>query len=88
MVEQIVGTHAGREPLCFDGERACPPEDVGGVAGYEELLAAIADPGHERHHELRRWYAGMTCGQGELDPTHLDLDRVNGRLARPPRLHR
>ena len=33
----------------------CPPEDVGGPPGYEEFLAAIVDPDHERHAELRQW---------------------------------
>jgi hypothetical protein len=31
----------------------CPPEDVCGFPGYEEFLAAIADPGHERHEEMQ-----------------------------------
>ena len=42
-------------PLCLDGARACPPEDVGGTPGYEEFLEAMADPGHERHDELVEW---------------------------------
>ena len=33
-----------RYPLCIEGERACPPEDVGGVWGYAEYLEAMADP--------------------------------------------
>ena len=28
-------------PLCLEGERACPPEDVGGVSGYADFLKAI-----------------------------------------------
>jgi len=44
-----------RCPLCLDGARACPPEDVGGVGGYVDFLAAIADPDDERHDELREW---------------------------------
>src|SRR5271154_2521723 len=27
-------------PLCVGGERTAPPEDVGGVSGYEEFLEA------------------------------------------------
>ena len=40
-------------PVCVDGRRACPPEDCGGVWGYEEMLQALADPSDERHAELR-----------------------------------
>lgn len=34
-------------PVCLDGERAYPPEDVGGVTGYADLLGIIQDPEHE-----------------------------------------
>ena len=89
LLEQIATGYTGREPLCFDGERACPPEDVGGVGGYEDFLEAIADPGHERHRELRGWYAGTNLeGQAEFDPDELPLERINQQLARPPRARR
>lgn len=45
-------------PLCLEGARSCPPEDVGGVGGYEEFLEALADPKHERHDELLDWSGG------------------------------
>lgn len=43
-------------PRVVDGALACPPEDVGGVGGYYEFLAARADRGHPRHKELREWH--------------------------------
>jgi hypothetical protein len=47
---------AGKKyPLCLEGERACPPEDVGGIGGFEEFVQALADPEHERHEELLEW---------------------------------
>lgn len=51
-----------RYPVCMEGERACPPEDVGGVYGYRRLLAALRDEEHPEHAELRAW-----LGRG-LDP--------------------
>jgi hypothetical protein len=42
-------------PLCLEGERACPPEDIGGVGGYEHFLEVIADPQHEEHADMREW---------------------------------
>jgi hypothetical protein len=42
-------------PKCLEGERACPPEDVGGIGGYAEYLEAMADPSHERYQEMLDW---------------------------------
>ena len=46
---------ARKYPLCVEGERACPPEDIGGPWGYAEYLEALADPSNERHDELIEW---------------------------------
>lgn len=55
----------GRYPVCIEGKRACPPEDVGGTGGYEEYLEAMADPEHERHGEFMGW-------RGPFDPEAFD----------------
>jgi len=62
-------------PICIDGARACPPEDCGGVWGYQEFLEAIADPKHEEHESYLEWVGG------EFDPEAFDLDEANGMLA-------
>jgi len=54
-----------RYPLCLEGARACPPEDIGGIWGYAEYLEAIANPKHERHDEFMEW-------GGEFDPEEFD----------------
>lgn len=59
-------------PSCTDGRRAGPPEDCGGVWGYEELLAILADPTHEAHDERRTWMTGMVDGDGDFDPERFD----------------
>jgi hypothetical protein len=45
----------GDEPRLVYGEGACPPEDCGGVPGYEELQQALADPSHPEHQHMRGW---------------------------------
>ena len=56
-------------PLCLEGERARPPEDCGGPWGYVDFLAAIADPDHEQHDEMRKW-------GGPFDPEAFDAERA------------
>ena len=60
--------------LCLAGERACPPEDCGGIGGYEALLEAISDPEHEEHDSWLEWVV-----EG-LEPEVFELDPVNRRL--------
>ena len=56
---------------CVDGARARPPEDVGGVSGYEAFLAIMADPRDPEHGDMKRW-----CG-GHFDPEWFDLAIVD-----------
>ncbi len=42
-------------PWCLDGQRACPPEDVGGVSGYAHFLEAWRNRSHPDHQDMRQW---------------------------------
>ncbi len=42
-------------PKCLDGERACPPEDCGGINGYYHMLETFNNPEDEEHEELCEW---------------------------------
>jgi len=42
-------------PRCIEGERACPPENVGGVPGYAYFLEAIEHPDHPEHDTVQEW---------------------------------
>jgi hypothetical protein len=53
-------------PLCVEGKRACPPEDCGGIRGYEDFLEAIVNKKHERHKEKLVWIGG------QFDPEEFD----------------
>ena len=75
LVEKILPPEDGRAyPVCVDGKRAGPPEDVGGAWGYMELIEAVRDPNHERHEEFQEWF------EDEFDPEAFDIDAVNLRL--------
>ena len=60
-------------PLCLEGERSCPPEDVGGVWGYAEYLEALADQKHERHEEFIEW-------SGPFDPENFDPKKATREM--------
>jgi len=47
---------AAAYPVLTAATGRCPPEDVGGFPGYEEFLAAVANPNHERHEEIKEWW--------------------------------
>lgn len=42
----------------LDGARACPPEDVGGAAGYQDFLRLIRQPEHEEGRNALQWAGG------------------------------
>lgn len=61
-------------PVCLQGMRACPPEDVGGIGGYANFLKALQDPDHEEHEEYLAWIGG------KFNPKAFDLELVNKNL--------
>ncbi|WP_024794800.1 plasmid pRiA4b ORF-3 family protein [Tomitella biformata] len=66
-------------PVCLDGARACPPEDCGGVPGYENLLRVQASSGDASSRELREWLM-MTTGKLFYKPEEFDADAVSALL--------
>ena len=75
LLEKVLAPEPGaRYPRCIAGARACPPEDCGGVAGYENFLAAIRDANHEEHDEYLEWIGR------EFDPEEFELEEVNAAL--------
>ena len=67
-------------PRCLDGARACPPEDVGGVWGYEEFLTAIADPNNDQHEELSEWSPGFDAEKFDPEEASRRMQQKQPRL--------
>ncbi len=63
-----------KHPVCLAGERACPPEDCGGVPGYANLLEVLRDRTHPEHRDMLVW-----AGRG-FNPERFDLAAVNRKL--------
>lgn len=78
VVESIGPAQPGVEtPSCVKGKRACPPEDCGGTWGYENLLAAIADPNHADHADLVEWVPD------DFDPEAFDPTETTAIMRAP-----
>jgi hypothetical protein len=76
-VENILPAAEGETyPKLVDGERACPPEDCGGVGGYANFLEEIGDENHPEHERALEWAGGY------FDPECFDVDGVNWLLRR------
>lgn len=75
LVEKVLTPEPGqRYPVCVKGRRACPPEDVGGIWGYDAFLEAMGDPTHPEHASYREW-----IGE-DFHPEAFDLEQINRRL--------
>ena len=76
-IERVTDPIAGTlYPRLLEAFGRCPPEDVGGPPGYEEFLAAMADPNHERHDEMVEW-----TGFNSYDPAEIDVEAIDFELA-------
>lgn len=77
LVEKVIAANPEAHlPTCLAGQRACPPEDCGGVWGYRDIIAALERPDATQSAELLEW-----VGDG-FEPDKFDLAAVNAQLSR------
>ncbi|MBN1848853.1 MAG: DUF1841 family protein [Deltaproteobacteria bacterium] len=70
-LEKIIPHKEGiRYPVCVTGKRACPPEDCGGIFGYEDLLEILSDPDHEEYEDTREWLGN------DFNPDHFSVSEI------------
>ena len=79
---KLINTHPDASafaqlPMCLAGERAGPPDDSGGVWGYQEKLEILRnpDPKDDWHQEVIEWMGGP-----QFDPEAFDLDAKNHQI--------
>ncbi len=61
-------------PVCLAGKRACPPEDIGGVWGYEDYCKALKDPDNEEYEDI------LECMGTDFDPEEFNLEQINEQM--------
>ena len=73
--EVVTATTSLSRPIVLAGERACPPEDVGDIHEYHQLITAFENPGSKDYHRLYE----MT-GRPDFDPAVFDLQSAKKRI--------
>lgn len=75
VIEEVVAADPMVDyPRFVEGVRRAPPEDIGGLPGFEEFLGAMADPKHPEHDSVMTWYGRP------FDPTDIDVPTITQRL--------
>lgn len=76
VVEKILDRDDSKKyPICMDGGRNCPPEDCGGVYGYDELMKIRKNKNHHYYKERIVDWLGE-----DYDPELFVVDWVNAEL--------
>lgn len=60
-------------PLCLEGERACPPEDCGGIGSYWHYLEWKSNPDRDENDGRWDWW-------GDFDPEKFDVNKATKNM--------
>jgi hypothetical protein len=74
--EVLLADPATDYPRFVDGARRAPPEDVGGLPGFEQFLDALGNPRHPEHKSVLNWYGHP------FDPEDISCDEIHARMAK------
>lgn len=55
VIEKIISDPTFSNPTCIGGKNAYPPEDCGGMRGYENLVEVLANSNHQEYSYLSSW---------------------------------
>ncbi|MBO3743207.1 plasmid pRiA4b ORF-3 family protein [Actinoplanes flavus] len=79
LVEKVLERGSEQYPRCTGGRRAAPPDDCGGIWGYQRLIEILDDAAHPEHAEMREWL-GLDQTD-EFRPARFDAAEVTRSLA-------
>jgi len=66
-------------PVCLGGARHRPPEDAGGIGGYENFLNIINDKNNTEREDMLVWAEKDTGGR-IFDPEYFNIKETNRML--------
>lgn len=77
VIEDVFPVKSGeRYPVCVAGENAAPPEDCGGVDGFEEFKRRTKSIKFRKPRNALDALK-ISCGEDGFDPTFFDLKLIN-----------
>ncbi|MDD5683954.1 MAG: plasmid pRiA4b ORF-3 family protein [Mesotoga sp.] len=80
LLEDVLGRDLSvKYPRCIAGERACPPEDVGGTMGYRDLVEAMKNKNRPDREDLIDWL-GKEYDPESFDRMQIHFDDPDERL--------
>ncbi len=65
---------------CLAGKGACPPENVGGIWGYDEMKRIFTEEPESEDADSYREWLGLEPGE-DFDPKEFSLEEVNDELS-------
>ena len=75
--------------VCLSGARACPPEDCGGVWGYDNLLRVLKNPRHPEFLDMIEWAGGPIDAEAfDVGATNTWLQQLKGPRISEARLRK
>ena len=78
-LEARINKNSNRCPVCTDGGGACPPEDVGGLGGYYQMVNILKTPANKEYSSYREWL-GLVPGE-EWRVDFCSIREANKRIA-------
>lgn len=74
--EVVPPTRQLKHPILLSGEMACPPETVGDIHHYLQLVTALESPDSKNHNSLYE-----LSGRADFDPEYFDLEAAKIRVS-------
>ena len=74
-IENVVENCAEKLPILLSGEGDSPPEDVGGIGGFEEFLRIINDPSDDEYEYYVNWAKSQFWKPFDFEEAARDVKR-------------
>ncbi|MGM0603880.1 MAG: plasmid pRiA4b ORF-3 family protein [Bacillota bacterium] len=73
--EEIIEDYKSNKPTLLEGAGTAPPEDVGGVGGFDEFMRIISNPDHEEYDSMLEWAESQRFKEYDPEEIKTELER-------------